>query len=139
MKLPCAGGKITIYRWHDNPVSLWAWNLGPAAPSRVDMRGLEHLPTGDQMKPAQAMLIEWREQKRRNAGEIAGPGRPKGLSDETKRKYIEIAQDYWNTQDEYRRSGDPPLTLGDFAESRNISIRTLRRALAYKATAKETS
>ena len=79
--------RVTVYRWKDNPASLWAWNLGPAAPTRVDLRGLEHLPSTEQLEPALALLMDWREQRRRDAREIAGPGRQRGISPETAEDY----------------------------------------------------
>lgn len=56
-------------------------------------------------------------------------GRPSGRSVKAKQKRLELAQDYWNIQGEYRERGECLLTYKEFAESRGVSVRTLKRAL----------
>jgi hypothetical protein len=56
-------------------------------------------------------------------------GRKPGKSVKVKRKRLELARDYWDTQDEYRERGEQPPTYEEFAESREISVSTLKRAL----------
>ena len=117
-------GKIRIYRWHDTPVELWTWDLGPGQPSRVDLRGLEHLPSKEQLKPALAMLTSWREQDRREKRELGGPGRPRD----------EIYDEYYKQWEESGHSSKVLKSLKEEYLGNNIDdnaeerfLRTMRR------------
>lgn len=64
----------TTYSWKGNPVQLVLWRHGPEI-KRVDLRGLEQFPEQKQIDQALAFYHDMREQHRRDAGELSGPGR----------------------------------------------------------------
>ena len=69
--------QVTIYRWHNNPIELWKWDLRPGRAPRIDLRGLEKLPSTKQFEAPLAFLADLREQDKRNKGDLGGPGRPR--------------------------------------------------------------
>jgi len=65
-------------------------------------------------------------------------GRPKGRSDDTDEKLLRIAQDYQDTQAEYRLRGERLLTYKDFAKDKGVSVSTVKRALKLHREKAET-
>lgn len=126
------GERVNIYRWKDNPVELWYWNPGPAGPTRIDMCGLESFPSGAELDPPLAMLAAWREQRRKETGQLAGPGRSAGMSTRTKERYAELADGYWDALGSYLEAGERALRMSEFAQGRGVSTRTLQRALKWR-------
>lgn len=59
-------------------------------------------------------------------------GRPSGESEAKRQRYRELAQDYHDTVEKYIELGEPLITQEEFAEDRDISVRTLQRALEFE-------
>lgn len=123
------GDRIFVYTWDRIPIELWVWQRLGGAPTRIELYGLEHFPKREELEPVLAVYMDMREQHRRESGELAGPGRPRGSSERTKERLKKLAEDYWDTVDEYRLMGERQPTQKEFADSRGVSVSKLSRAL----------
>lgn len=74
------GNKVFVMSWGDSPVELCIWDyMTPEyghRGSRVELRGLVDLASAAELEPALAYLTLRCEDKRRQDGTIAGPGKP---------------------------------------------------------------
>jgi hypothetical protein len=123
--------RITVFAWEKSPVELWIWdfNVGGYGGSRIELRGLEHYPSREQLEPALALYMGMREYQRRVSGGIAGPGRPRtGMSDETKRRYLALVNQFWGSD----------LSRKEFCKEKGISPSKLVRAAKYAESVKKT-
>jgi len=85
--------------------------------------------TDNGLTPTSAIreLARYSQRVRRRIQQAYRGGRPPGRSEKTHQDYLDWAADYYETAPLH----EPPLTQREFCQDREISVRTLQRALRY--------